>query len=263
MGQDDLHERLSRISTVWTLLNQAHAGQAEAAACAQQVLLQRYGGAIYRYILSAVRDPAAAEDLTQEFALGLIRGQFRRADPERGRFRDYVKTVLFHMVSAYRRRQQKHPRPVSAESPELAGLAAPTEDMDEQFDATWRETLLARAWEALARARPTFHAVLRLRAAQPDMTSAEMAQRLSQQLGKPCTPDGVRQNLRRARDAFADLLVAEVAHSLQCPTAERIEDELADLNLLVYCRAALGHSGRGSSPAGPPGAGNPGGTGAA
>jgi RNA polymerase sigma-70 factor (ECF subfamily) len=206
---------------------------------AQQQLLERYGSAIYRYVLSAVGDRAAADDLTQEFALSLVRGHFRKVDPQRGRFRDYIKAVLFHLVSKYRKGQQKLPKPLSADSPALAGLAAMPEDACRDFDASWRDELLARAWQALARTNRQFYTVLRLRADHPRMPSAQMAEQLSQQLARPCTPDAVRQSLRRARDAFADLLIEEVAQSLESPTIERIEEELEELNLLSYCRSAL------------------------
>src|SRR5262249_44043304 len=100
-------DRLSKISTVWTLLEQAHRGPGAEATAAQQQILQRYGGAVYRYCLAAARDGAAAAALAQEFGLALVRGKFRGVDPGRGRFRDYVKTVLFHLVSNHRRGLQR------------------------------------------------------------------------------------------------------------------------------------------------------------
>ena len=40
-------------------------------------------GAAYRYLLGAVHDPDAADDLCQDFAVRFLRGDFRRADPGR------------------------------------------------------------------------------------------------------------------------------------------------------------------------------------
>src|SRR5437660_669516 len=60
MNQERLNERLSRISTQWTMVFQAHEGPADAVARAQQQLLERYSGAAYRYLLGAVRDPDVA-----------------------------------------------------------------------------------------------------------------------------------------------------------------------------------------------------------
>ena len=236
--------RLSSISTAWSVLRQAHGGQPEAAAAAQRQLLERYGGAVHRYLLAAVGDPSAADDLTQEFALRLVRGDFRQADPQRGRFRSYVKTVLFHLVSAYRKRRRKEAEPLPADSPRLAEVGEPAVESDRAFCAVWRDQLLARAWEALARARPAFHAVLRFRAAHPRMPSHQMAGPLGRELGRAVTADWVRQTLRRARELFTDLLVAEVGQSLEAPTPEQVEDELRDLNLLAYCQEALDRQGR-------------------
>jgi RNA polymerase sigma-70 factor (ECF subfamily) len=168
-----------------------------------------------------------------------VRGSFRAADPQRGQFRDYVKTVLFHLVSKYRQAQKKGPNALPPDSAPLAHLAAPDEEAGRQFDQTWREELLARAWEALADAQPTGYTVLRFRAAHPQMPSAEMAQRLSTLLDRPVTADWVRQTLHRARERNPELLVEEVARSLEAPAVEQVEEELGELQLLEYCRAAL------------------------
>ena len=81
-------------------------------AAAQQQLMLRYCGAVYRYLLRAVRDPTVAEDLTQEFALRFIQGRFGQVDREQGRFRNYVKGALFRLVQDHYRNQAREPRPV-------------------------------------------------------------------------------------------------------------------------------------------------------
>jgi RNA polymerase sigma-70 factor (ECF subfamily) len=245
MDQDKTNPRLSDISTVWSVLRQAHAGSAEAVAAAQQLLLQRYGGAVRRYLLAALRDPDAADDLTQEFALCLVRGEFRRAEPGRGRFRNSVKAVLFHLVSRHRKRQRSRAQPLPPDAPELAGVPAPPEGADGAFRDAWREQLLARAWEALAAAQPTYFAALRCRASHARLPSPRLAEHLSRATGKPFTADGARQALHRARAKFAELLLDEVAQSLEAPTAEEVEQELRDLDLLAYCQTALGRKAPG------------------
>ena len=81
MDENTLNSRLSRISTIWTLLGNAHREPGFAAAGAQSALIQRYQGAVYRYLLGALRDPDAADDLFQDFALRVMQGAFRRATP--------------------------------------------------------------------------------------------------------------------------------------------------------------------------------------
>jgi len=102
---------------------------------------------------------------------------------------------------------------------------------------------LKKAWDALqeqeTRSGKLYYTVLRYRSENPGSSSAQMAQALSARLGKPLTDVAVRQTLHRARERFADLLVAEVARSLETEERERIEHELIDLELLSYCRSAL------------------------
>ena len=107
MMENDLIDRLSRIQTMWSKLLATSAG----AAAEQQrhELLVRYYGAAFRYLLGILRDPAVAEELAQDFAVRMLRGDFRRADPQRGRFRDFLKTAVRHLVIDYWR-QQGNPR---------------------------------------------------------------------------------------------------------------------------------------------------------
>jgi RNA polymerase sigma-70 factor (ECF subfamily) len=244
MPQEGFEHRLSRISTMWTVLRQAHDGPADVVAAAQHALLERYGGAVHRYLLAIVRDPHAADDLTQEFGLSLVKGAFHKADPQRGRFRDYVKTALFHLVTHYHRQQTGRVQLLAPDSLKLSNVASRDDVAERQFDESWREELLARAWEALAEAQPVFYSVLRCRAAHSEWTAAQLANELSRQLDKPFSAAAIRQSLHRARDKFAELLIEEVAESLECPTVEQITEELGELNLLTYCQPILTrHSG--------------------
>ena len=115
MDSNDLNQRLSRIATQWSLVFNAHQGQADAPRADLSKLLSRYSGAAYRYLLGAVRDPEVADELTQEFALRFVRGDFRRANPERGRFRDYLRTALINLVNDHHRQQQEKPRALGVE----------------------------------------------------------------------------------------------------------------------------------------------------
>src|SRR6188474_2158645 len=189
MAPADLDERLSRIATRWTVVFQAHGQAATGAEAARHRLMLHYSGAAYRYLLGAVRDPDVAADLAQEFAVRFLRGDFRRADPGRGRFRDYVKRALVHLVTDHHRARQAGPGPLAADAPEPAADTLGPDEPD--FAGGWRQDVLDQTWKALADANPAFHAVLLLRIDNPDMQSPEMAERLTAQLGKPMTPENV------------------------------------------------------------------------
>ena len=244
MNADDLNSRLSRISTIWTLLSDAQKSLRTRADDARLALIQRYQGAAYRYLLGALRNPDAADELFQEFALRVMQGAFAHADPERGRFRSYLKTMLYHLIVDYQRRQQRLPRSLQSTVADPAGPGPETPESDRQFLASWRDEILARAWASLAEAERNggqpFHSVLKFRAEHPDASSADMAERLTGQLpAHPFTEAGVRKALQRARAQFADLLLDDVAHSLGEHSPDQLEEELIALDLLPYCRSAL------------------------
>jgi RNA polymerase sigma-70 factor (ECF subfamily) len=242
MNDDDLH--LSRIQTAWSMVRRAH-GDHTAVQGAQQALLDRYGGAVRRYALAALRDEDAAAEVFQEFALRFVRGDFGNVDPERGRFRAFVKTVVYRLIVDFQRRQKKRLR----ESPMHSNLAEPAADGDDSpeddatFRASWRDELLARCWQKLAedeeRSGKPYHTVLRYRVDHPDLHSPELAAGISEKLGKPVNAGAVRVLLHRAREAFAELLLDEVVESLTDGSLDEAEEELIELDLLEYCRPAL------------------------
>jgi RNA polymerase sigma-70 factor (ECF subfamily) len=243
MSQSGLPQRLSQIQTLWTVVCRARGDEGtKGVIIAQEQLLARYGKVVHRYLLGALRDADAADELSQEFALRFVRGDLQGADPTRGRFRDFLKGVLCHLIGDYHRRRQKQPLPLLAEH-EPAAAAAETVASDEQFLVSWRNELLNRAWSALLaleqESGKPFHAVLRCRAAQPDLRSEQMASELSLQLGKEVTAAWVRQTLHRARDRFAEALVDEVVQTLCEPTVGELEQELIDIGLMEYCRPIL------------------------
>ncbi len=236
MDQAELEERLSRIVTAWTLVFQAHAGAVEGVAGARARLIQRYSGAAYRYLLGALGDAEAADELCQEFALRVVRGDFHKANPQRGRFRNYLRTALIHLVTDYHRSRQGWPQALGdADPPALQQ----TGDTEQQFLANWREELLHRTWKALADVSPAYYAVLQARIEMPDLSSAQLADHLAKQLGKPMTAANVRKTLERAHARFADLLLDEVAVSLESTDVELVRKELVELNLLKYCEASF------------------------
>jgi RNA polymerase sigma-70 factor (ECF subfamily) len=236
-------QHLSQIATLWSMVEQAHGPDAEGVTAARQRLLERYGGAVQRYLLGALRDPEVADELTQEFALRFLDGKYQGADRARGRFRNFVKGVLAHLIADHYRRQQARPRPLPLDVADPPAQGQDPADPDPLFLETWRQALLGRAWQALseveAQTGQPFHTLLRLRVDQPDLRSAQMAEQLSGQLGKPISAASVRQTLHRARDRFADLLLDEVTQTLGRSAEEDLEQELIELNLLTYCQTAL------------------------
>jgi RNA polymerase sigma-70 factor (ECF subfamily) len=238
MSNELKEDRLSQISTVWTEILQANCADADCRSesfVAQQRILSRYGSPIHRYLLAATRDSEVADELAQEFALRFIRGDLKNVSPQRGRFRDYLKTVLRNIVNDhFRRRNKDRFNPISDLLDENG-----IRKLDESFNEDWRQELLERAWTQLrdfeTARKNHYYTVLRLRACQPELNSSDLADHLSDSLQQTVTPAWVRQNLKRARTKFCEMLIAEIASTLPPnSTHEDIESELASLRLLKY-----------------------------
>jgi len=86
------NNRLSQIETAWSIVRRAHGDESIAARSAQEQLLDQYGSAIQRYLLGALRDATAADDVYQDFAVRFVRGDFHNASQDRGRFRSFLNT---------------------------------------------------------------------------------------------------------------------------------------------------------------------------
>ncbi len=226
---------------------QAHQGRTQEMQAAQSALIMRYAGAVHRYLLAALRDEEAANDVDQEFALRFLRGDFHRADPKRGRFRDFVKRSLHNLMVDYHRRQRRLPRQLPDNYAEPADGSpeadAVTAEFDRQFLDSWRKELMSRAWDSLGEVqrrtgRPV-HTVLKFRVDHPDLKSAEVAERLSKVFHRTVTGGWVRQVLLKARELYVGFLLDDVIASLDSPTTSDVEEELIDLGLHDYCKEAL------------------------
>jgi RNA polymerase sigma factor (sigma-70 family) len=252
---DDTSIDLGEMKTRWSQILQAK-GQGNSPARA--ALLVRYSEAVYRYLLGRLRDPQAAGEVFSNFAVRVLEGDafLQRADQKRGRFRDYLRAVLARMIVDYYRKQQREQRdqrPLdlgTSLEPADPNAVDPTEnEEDEEFLACWRQDFLNKAWQELEAAeqntRQPYCSAIRLKEANPELRSAQLAEQLGARLGKTITTEALRKMVQRGRALFGDLLVAEVARSLhEAPTepvnAEDIEQELIDLRLYFsYCKTAL------------------------
>lgn len=233
MSDTPPHSHISRISTMWSVLRDAQGGGDQQQA-AQALLVECYGPAVRRYLMALTRDANVTDELWQQFMMKLLDGSFRHVSPEKGRFRAYVKVTLFHLVGRESRRVGKSPPVLSA----VTGSADKAEPDQSQFDAFWRQQLLDRVWNALADAQPRYFRLLSLRKDHPELSTEQLADSFRRESGD-ISDVAVRKLLSRARERFANLLLNDVARSVDPPTRERVEDELGHLELLEYCRPVM------------------------
>ncbi len=227
----DLALAIDQIETDWSIVHEpAH-------------VVLRYARAVQRYIHAIIVNSHDAEEVSQEFLLWVTQHGLPRTNKDRGRFRDYLKTVVRNAALNFLRRSHAV-KQRTVDMSQFAAVQNSQSPWDHEWIEQWRECLLERAWarlkhaEALSAGKCGF-TVLQLRVAHPEADSEALAQKVSALSQRPIRPDAFRKQLSRARRQFAQYLVDEVAQTLDCPEPPDVESELADLGLMQYVRHFL------------------------
>ncbi|MBC7855510.1 MAG: sigma-70 family RNA polymerase sigma factor [Pirellulaceae bacterium] len=242
MQHDDEQKRLDQVVTQWSLLRLAHGPAPADSVQARKTLILRYSGAIRSYVGALVKDDADADEVAQDCLVRMLKGDFASADPTKGRFRDFLKVAVKNMVrSHWDKKNRRTGVAYDVAQHEQTGEENAAEGA---WAANWQRTVLDATWRSLeafqrANAGCVYYTLLQLRAANPDDDSPQLAEKLSAATGKPWRADAGRQQLRRARLRFAQLLLEELARSLKDAGPDEIEEELIDLGLIEYVRPFL------------------------
>lgn len=241
MNDPEPHQpsRIDQINTRWTLIQRAHGAAPASIAEARNELVLRYAGAIRKYVGAITRNEEDSDELAQDVVVRLLKGDFAGADPARGRFRDFLKVAIRNMARNFWDKKNRR--------------AAADYDLEQHDDVAaeepawvdaWSNHTLQSVWGRLSELEQQsrgghWYSALKLRTEFPDDSSEQLADKLSQQLGKPVRADAFRQTIRRARVRFAELLVEVIADGVNQPDGDRIEDELIALGLLEHIRGVL------------------------
>lgn len=206
--------------------------------------VMRYGTAIESYLTALTGKREDAAEIRQEFLASMMQHRFGSANPDQGRFRQYLKTAVRNAARMHFRRLQSR-KAVSADESQLAEIPAREPAAEVEWLAEWRRCVLDRTWAALHRRQQETpdslaYSVMKLHSEfGQSAESDELAQRLSQQLGRTIRAEAYRKQLSRARRLFAELLVHEVAKTLETPNADEVEAELTETGLMSSIRQFL------------------------
>jgi RNA polymerase sigma-70 factor (ECF subfamily) len=225
-------------STRWSRILAAKDFAAPEAREALAALCEAYWYPIYAYVRRQGYTPEASQDLTQEFfAYVLERDLLAKADPARGRFRAFLRTVCARRLADFREQQNALKRgggrrvlAIDARDAEGRYSREPVSELsaDRIFDRSWALTLLDRVLDGLrceyaaAGRTSTFEELQAVLTHSPDGGSyAPIAARLGTSEG------AVRVAVHRLRRRYGVLLRQEIAATIDDPN--EIDDEIRSL----------------------------------
>lgn len=215
-------------------------------------LLRQYWAPVYAVVRRQGYGPHDASDLTQEFLTTVVlsRDLLGKADPQRGRFRSFLRRALKNfLIDRHRsavRRTAGHTELTggtpgddgSGHEHGLAGFGddAPT-DLDRLFDRRWAGAIVERAMAELedglrADGMLTHWQAFEINVASPALrgTKPIALDKLGERLGV-ADPDVLSNMLQTARRRFRKILRDIVAETVSAPG--EVDDELGELRRLI------------------------------
>jgi RNA polymerase sigma-70 factor (ECF subfamily) len=229
------------VTTLWSVVLRAGSESEAESAAALERLCRQYWQPLYVFARRMGHSEHDAQDLTQGFLADLVAQRaLARADPNRGRFRNFLLASFRHFLANRHREQLAGKRGGGATHDSLEELAE-TNALPESGDGLTPERQYERTWalavldRVLQRLRTEYVAAGRehlFEAVQPFLAAAGERHgyaQLGEQLGMAESTVGV--TIHRMRRRYGDLLREEIAATVATP--EEVDDELRHLLRVV------------------------------
>lgn len=213
------------VTTHWSVVLAARDSDSPAARTALEQLCQTYWYPLYALVRREGNSPTDAEDLTQAFFERVLEKQyFADVDPNKGRFRDFLKAALRHFLAECRKRERAAKRGGGKTVIHLDALAAeeryrlePADTMtpDRLFDRDWALLVVENAADRLrqeyadAGKNDLFEC---LKFQLPGSGEREPYAQIAARLGK--TEEALKSEAFRLRRQFVHFVRAEVQHTV-------------------------------------------------
>src|SRR4030095_3855501 len=228
-------------STRWTMVLDAGESQTppDQALSALSELCRIYWRPIFLFLRRQGSNPDDAQDLTQGFFAHLIESRaYARADPDKGRFRSFLRAALKHFVAhahAHDRRQKRGGGMILAQLDTAAIAEADARALahawsaERVYEREWAEPLLRQALDrlaeecALAGKDELFKELNSHLSATSD--GAVPYEEMSLRLGRPITT--LRSDVARPRSRYRAILREEVGGTVA--DASEVDAELRQL----------------------------------
>ena len=233
--------RSNFLTTQWGLVTAASAEGAAEARAALEELYRLYCYPVYAFIRRRGYGRQDAQDLTQDFFVHLLeKGTLGRADPQRGRFRNFLLGALEHFLSNAAERASAYKRGGGCQwvfldddtAEDRYQLAAPEGLTAEKlFEAQWAGALVEATFTRLRCELESegsghlFEALQGFLPGREALSYQQVADALNLSLG------ALKTAIHRLRGRYGALLREEVARTVAAPAL--VDEELR------YLRAAL------------------------
>lgn len=148
-------------NTRWSIVQRARSDEATVETTrALEDICAGYWLPIYAFIRRTGVRPAEAEELTQEFLMRMVQGEYlANAERERGKLRSFLLACVKHFLASHRRTANRLKRgggqaPISIDQAvaEHGYAAEPVDDLtpDALFERRWAKSLMNQVMESLA-----------------------------------------------------------------------------------------------------------------
>jgi len=223
------------LTTHWSVVLTAKDKSSPESAAALEVLCRAYWYPLYAFVRRQGHPPSDAQDLTQEFFARLLAKEYlQAADPDKGRFRTFLRVALRHFLANEwdRARRLKRggghtPLPLDTTAGEERYQAEGDDahPPDRLYEQRWARALLE---QALARLRAEYAATAKaaefeqlkeaLTADRGAIAYRDLAATLD------LTEGAARVAVHRLRKRFREVFRATVAETVSSP--QEVDDEL-------------------------------------
>ncbi|MEM6469642.1 MAG: sigma-70 family RNA polymerase sigma factor [Planctomycetota bacterium] len=229
-------------TTQWTLVWNAAKDDAQRGRPALEELIRSYWIPLYSFARRQGFNREDAEDATQEFLSGVVRGDLlRSADPAKGKFRSFLLVAWKRfLIDEYRRRRAHrrggHVKLLSVDfgtsERQWLEIQSRETDPDRQFKLSWAKSLLDEVRNRLEENYSRRDRKDLLAALMPKLTET-LTQSQYCDLGKKLSlsPSAIKVALHRLRQRFGQTLREVVSETLD--DSSEIDAELAELQSVI------------------------------
>lgn len=225
-------------TTRWSVVVRAGEASELTSRAALEDLCAAYWHPVYAFARRRGSAPEVAEDLVQGFFCDLLeRRDVSRADPERGRFRTFLRTAFRNYESKLRERDGAQKRgggrravPIDGSDAEarFVELESAGDDPERLFERAWALSLIESAVRRLEREYEDGDKAALFRALRPGLAGEGLGRplvELAEELGT--TEGAVKVAAHRLRQRFGQVLRREVGDTVSDP--DEVEAELRGL----------------------------------